>query len=80
MKKIRIIFLALIICFALANPILADNDQAEITPCNISGDAVPLTEQTRWYYRDNNGITEKRLWSITYGVWLTDWIPTNYNP
>jgi hypothetical protein len=32
-------------------------------------------EQTEWYYRNNNGIMEKRLWSITYGVWRTDWMP-----
>lgn len=32
-------------------------------------------EQVRWYYRNNNGVEEMRLWSITYGVWRTDWIP-----
>lgn len=33
------------------------------------------TEETRWYYRMNNGVREKRLWSITRGEWLTNWIP-----
>lgn len=37
--------------------------------------AVIQAEQTEWYYRNNNGIMEKRLWSITYGIWLTDWMP-----
>lgn len=32
-------------------------------------------EETDWFYRNNNGVIEKRLWSYTYGKWLTDWIP-----
>ena len=27
-----------------------------------------------WYTRVYNGKLQKRLWSRTYGVWLTDWI------
>lgn len=34
----------------------------------------PRAEETTWYFRNNNGIIEKRLWSNTYGKWLTDWI------
>lgn len=31
--------------------------------------------ETRWYYRYNeNGVLQQRLWSITDGKWLTDWI------
>lgn len=30
-------------------------------------------EQTEWYYRTYNGNKQRRLWSITYGKWLTDW-------
>jgi len=32
-------------------------------------------EVTTWYYRVNNGVLEKRLWSVTYGYWKTDWAP-----
>ena len=38
-------------------------------------DTSTRAENTKWYFRDNNGTYEKRLWSITEGVWLTDWIP-----
>lgn len=38
-------------------------------------DAVVYAEQTKWVYRDNNGVIEKRCWSITYQRWLTDWMP-----
>lgn len=35
----------------------------------------PMAEQTQWYYRINeDGVPQMRLWSITRGVWLTDWI------
>ena len=33
-----------------------------------------MTEETEWYYRYWYGVYQKRLWSITYGKWLTDWI------
>lgn len=35
---------------------------------------APRAEETEWYFRIFNGQNQKRLWSITYGKWLTDWI------
>ncbi|EHL07556.1 hypothetical protein HMPREF0322_01673 [Desulfitobacterium hafniense DP7] len=37
--------------------------------------SVIHAEETEWYYRVQNGVMEKRLWSITKRVWLTDWMP-----
>jgi len=34
---------------------------------------VIQAEQTQWKYRVVDGKPQKRLWSITYGKWLTDW-------
>lgn len=34
----------------------------------------PQAEQVSWYYRDVLGGKQKRLWSHTYGHWMTDWI------
>ena len=31
-------------------------------------------EEYMWFYRTYNGMRQKRLWSITYGRWVTDWI------
>lgn len=31
-------------------------------------------EQVEWYYRKVDGREQKRLWSRTYGRWITDWI------
>ena len=38
-------------------------------------EVAPRAEETVWYFRNNNGKVEKRLWSITEEKWLTDWIP-----
>ncbi len=35
---------------------------------------VPQAEQVSWYYRDVPGGKQKRLWSHTYGHWITAWI------
>ena len=31
-------------------------------------------EEFMWFYRFYNGKQQKRLWSITYMHWVTDWI------
>lgn len=35
---------------------------------------APQAEETIWYTRTYNGKRQKRLWSLTNGCWLTDWI------
>ncbi len=44
-------------------------------PLSGEGDAIVYSEEVRWYYRTNHGVEEMRLWSVTQGRWLTDWIP-----
>lgn len=34
----------------------------------------PRTDTTVWITRTYNGKLQKRLWSKTYQIWLTDWI------
>lgn len=41
-------------------------------PADENG-AVARVEQTEWRYRSYQGRCQKRLWSITRGIWLTDW-------
>ncbi|WP_027400497.1 hypothetical protein [Anaerovorax odorimutans] len=33
----------------------------------------PCSELTEWKYRIVDGKLQKRLWSLTYGKWLTKW-------
>ena len=35
---------------------------------------APLAYEYRWYYRTYKGKEQKRLWCITTGEWMTDWI------
>ena len=30
-------------------------------------------EETVWKYRNVDGKLQKRLWSLTYGKWITEW-------
>lgn len=44
--------------------------------CTIENSSVsPRRDETQWVFRRNpdTGEIEKRLWSITYGVWRTEW-------
>lgn len=46
---------------------------AEKSSSEVNGGAVINAEQTEWKYRVVDGKLQKRLWSLTYGIWLTDW-------
>lgn len=55
--------------------VCADSIQstAQIPESSVS----PRRDETEWVFRINpdTGVFEKRLWSITYGVWRTEWEP-----
>ena len=76
-RKLSRIFIALLITL---NVIGASStfaaDVKEIAVANKSGDISTRAEETGWVYREYNGWYQKRLWSYTYGKWLTDWINT----
>lgn len=35
---------------------------------------VPYAEEFTWYYRTVSGVKQKRLWSTTRDMWVTDWV------
>ena len=75
MKAIKSILIVLLVCLTLGNSVFASACVDIPTPTALADENVsPCAEETEWYYRNNNGVLEKRLWSITYGVWLTEWI------
>lgn len=76
MKKIVSLLLLLLVIFSISVPAFAATSQPG-TSVKLAAPSVddPNAEQTVWFVRDNNGILEKRLWSLTYRKWLTDWIP-----
>lgn len=84
MKKLVSLILALTMMFSISVAAYAETTaQSEksaataITPID-----TPRAEETCWYFRTtDDGLFQKRLWSITYRKWLTDWITVGYvNP
>ena len=77
MKRILTFLCVFILCFStlFSTPAFADCSEADSVLVAAGGSVVsPCAEETEWVFRIHNGYYEKRLWSITYGKWLTDWI------
>ena len=60
--------------FAYAPTIPTDLESPATVMTLNEGGIVPYAEETTWYVRIYNGQPQKRLWSNTRGIWLTDWI------
>lgn len=73
-KTILSLFLALLTLVGTCAAAGADGVSASAQAINRPGVASPQAEETVWCTRDYNGKRQKRLWSITHGIWLTDWI------
>ena len=82
MKKLISLLLSLLLIVSLPLPAFADflNDPAQTEITSTGEDPGPMRpEETMWVYRTTDtGLIQKRLWSITYGYWLTDWITIGY--
>ena len=72
MKRIVLLFVTLSLIFSIccmpafaAEPESAEDPQSTVEP---------RVDENVWYTRVYNGKLQKRLWSLTYQVWLTDWI------
>ena len=71
MKMKRIVALLLLLLMFLPTAALA------ATP-DIDAELPDTVVQARWeeisyYYRVIDGRLQFRIWSVTYGYWLTDW-------
>lgn len=85
MKKLVAFVLALVFALsaqvsAYAEPVEENELLGIVSAVVVPGDS-PNAEETMWVTRTTDtGLVQKRLWSITYGVWLTDWITVGYVP
>ena len=57
---------------AYTMPVFANTLSNNYSSQSISNARV---EQVTWKYRTYKGKKQRRLWSITYEKWLTDWLP-----
>lgn len=78
MKKVVSLLLSFVLLVSLSAPVFADfaYDPAQEIASSEKGSSDPMRlEETTWVFRTTaSGLLQKRLWSITYGYWLTDWI------
>ena len=76
MKAKRIVtVIVLLLLLTCLLPLSVNAATLQSKESEIVEEEIQRAEQTQWYFRINNGVLEKRLWSITYQRWLTDWIP-----
>ena len=82
MKRLISLILALVMCFSLSTAALADFSDAPGSEAQTEETGKPepsRPEETKWYYRiTEDGLVQRRLWSLTYGYWKTDWITIGY--
>ena len=66
---------ALVLVFTVA-PVSAAPSPSAVSI--TEGNGTARAEETRWYFRTTaDGKNQMRLWSITFGRGLTDWITIN---
>lgn len=75
MKKYlsSIIIITLVVISLMGTAVAVDRHQ-ESYPAISYTEFSARAEQTEWKHRVYNGKLQKRLWSITYNKWLTDWM------
>ena len=78
MKRFLSLFLMLLMLTSISVVAFADTSAEAEGPANeissiVSGDST-RAEETVWCFRTYQGVFQMRLWSLTYGKWLTDWI------
>jgi hypothetical protein len=75
MRVFKTILISILICLTLFGTVAAVNIEAAAYGTEAeTGEIQPRIEETKWYYKNVDGVLYMRLWSITYGKWLTDWI------
>lgn len=69
-KNLIYAILSIVILNGIPNNVCADSSAISLREEEIE----TYAEKVSWYYRTVNGRAQKRLWSRTYGHWITDWI------
>ena len=74
-KKLVVFLLISLMALSFAIPVMAT--EATVTQHIYeveTQEVVPFTEITWTYWRNYGGQLQMRVWSVTNGRWLTDWM------
>jgi hypothetical protein len=73
-----------IMALLIFTPVMSVEASSTVDPYSSAGESIETSgapgimsmewEETEWIYATKDGYFWKRLWSITYGEWLGDWI------
>lgn len=75
MKKRAIsLLLAIVMIFSVLGMTVSATSWKDSSEGASTGSESNRAEEVTWYFRTYNGVRQMRLWSNTYGYWLTDWI------
>lgn len=68
-----------VICSMLLCTVMLSSNVVAAAPPSDDSTIAPQAEEFAWYFRIHNGIKQRRCWSITRGVWVTDWEDSPYS-
>lgn len=73
-KRVISFLLAIVMIFSALILTVSAANMGDATEALSESSGQARAEEVKWYYRTYNGVLQMRLWSVTYGYWLTDWI------
>ena len=73
-KRIVAGLLVCVMTLAFAMPTMASDVSMVMVTAEIEEPITPFHELTRIYWRTYRGELQMRVWGITSGRWLTDWM------
>jgi hypothetical protein len=72
-KIVKLILGTLTATMLFGMPVMAEEASPEVNNVSIEEEQT-REEEFAWIYRTYQGRRQRRLWSLTYGYWVTDWI------
>jgi hypothetical protein len=74
-KTIKLLLGIITATMLMSMPVIASEPIPESETMVEVGEEEPTREEElMWFFRTYNGMRQKRLWSLTYQHWVTDWI------
>lgn len=73
-RGVRYAIIGVLLSLAFSVNVQAAELPAASLPDGGGHEAVIMSEKTEWHYRIYKGVSQKRLWSVTYQRWKTKWI------